>query len=308
MTCAAGVFEFEVEPDIKYRLLNGLDDIGITSETRRDRRFRGPRRQHPRPGHYKPLMAGSVREWDATAYQRVSVPHREWAKAILDRLPLDGSETVLDAGCGTGRVTQMLIERLPRGRVIGVDGSEAMVGKVREILRPTDEAFAADLTALELADRVDAVISSAVFHWVLDHDALFSRLHACLKPGGRLVAQCGGAGNIDRLRKTTRGVASLEPYAGHLHGLPEPWNYASPEETEERLRAAGFEAVRCWLQPWVVTPPEPFDFLRAICLAPYLDPLPSELHEPFIGAVLAAEGEPLRLDYIRLNIDARAPH
>ena len=252
-------------------------------------------------------MAEQVREWDATVYQRVSVPHEEWAKAILDRLPLDGSETVLDAGCGTGRVTRMLIERLPQGRVIGVDGSGAMVEKVREVLRPQDEAFAADLTTLELPDRVDAVVSSAVFHWILDHDALFSRMRACLEPGGRLAAQCGGAGNIDRLRETTREVASREPYAGHLRGLAEPWNYASPEKTEERLHAAGFEAVRCWLQPWEVTPPEPFEFLRTICLAPYLDPLPGELHESFVRAVLAAESEPLHLDYVRLNIEARAP-
>jgi trans-aconitate 2-methyltransferase len=253
-------------------------------------------------------MAGSVREWDATAYQRVSVPHEEWAKSILERLPLVGSETVLDAGCGTGRVTRMLIERLPHGKVIGVDGSQAMVEKVREVLRPQDEAFTADLTALKLADRVDAVISSAVFHWVLDHDALFSRMYACLKPGGRLAAQCGGAGNIDRLRETTREVASRDPYAEHLQGLSEPWNYASPEQTEKRLHAAGFEVVRCWLRPWDVTPPEPAEFLRVVCLAPYLDPLPSELHEPFVRAVLAAEAEPLRLGYVRLNIDARASH
>jgi trans-aconitate 2-methyltransferase len=252
-------------------------------------------------------MAGTLREWDATVYQRVSLPHEEWAKAVLDRLPLEGSETVLDAGCGTGRVTRMLIEGLGRGRVIAVDGSEAMVAKVRPILRPRDQAFTADLTALELADPVDAVISSAVFHWVLDHEALFSRLQGCLKPGGRLVAQCGGAGNIDRLRETARELASRRPYAGHLDGFTDPWNYASPEMTEDRLRAAGFEGVRCWLEPWEVLPPEPYEFLRTICLAPYLDPLPSELHEPFLRAVLAAEGEPLRLGYVRLNIEARRP-
>jgi trans-aconitate 2-methyltransferase len=247
-----------------------------------------------------------VREWDAATYQRVSVPHEEWAEAILARLPLRGDETVLDAGCGTGRVTRMLIERLPEGRVIGVDGSRAMVEKVREILRPEDEAFAADLTKLELAEPVDAVVSSAVFHWIKDHDALFGHMRAALKEGGRLAAQCGGAGNIDALRDTTREIASREPYAEHLQGLEEPWHYAGPEETEARLRAAGFEPVRCWLQPWEVIPPEPFEFLRTICLAPYLDPLPEALRPGFVEAVLAAEEEPLRLGYVRLNIEAVA--
>lgn len=248
----------------------------------------------------------TLREWEAGTYQRVSVPHEEWAEAVLGRLPLRGGETVLDAGCGTGRATRMLIERLPRGRVIGVDGSTAMIAKVREVLRPRDEAFVADLTELELAEPVDAVLSSAVFHWISDHERLFERLRAALPPGGRLAAQCGGAGNIDELRETTRQIAAEQPYAEHLADLQEPWNYATAEETEARLRAAGFGEVRCWLAPWEVIPPEPFEFLRAICLAPYLDPLPEDLRKPFVDAALAAEGEPLRLRYVRLNIDAVA--
>ena len=252
------------------------------------------------------MSAENVREWDAGTYQRVSVPHEEWAEAVLERLPLKGDETVLDAGCGTGRATRMLIERLPDGRVIGVDGSRAMIEKVSEILRPQDEAFAADLTQLEMEAPVDAVLSSAVFHWIKDHDALFTRMRAALVPGGRFAAQCGGAGNIDELRETTRRLAGRDPYAEHLRGLDEPWHYAATEETEARLRAAGFGDVRCWLQPWDVVPPEPFEFLRTICLAPYLDPLPEELRRPFVEAVLADEDEPLCLRYVRLNIEAVA--
>jgi trans-aconitate 2-methyltransferase len=246
------------------------------------------------------------REWDATTYKRVSVPHEEWAEAVLERLPLRGDETVLDAGCGTGRVTRMLVERLPQGRVIAVDGSAAMVEKVREVVRPGDEAFVADLTVLELSESVDAVVSSAVFHWIEDHGALFARMRAALKPGGRLAAQCGGAGNIDELRETTGEIAAREPYSEHLRDHEEPWHYASAEETEARLAAAGFDGIRCWLQPWDVTPPEPFEFLRTICLAPYLDALPEELRARFVDDVLAAEPEPLRLRYVRLNIEAVA--
>lgn len=248
----------------------------------------------------------SVREWDATTYQRVSVPHEEWAGAVLERLSPRGDETVLDAGCGTGRVTRMLIERLPEGRVIGVDGSQAMIAAVRKILRARDEAFVTDLTLLDLEAPVDAVLSSAVFHWIKDHDALFARMRGTLRPGGRLVAQCGGAGNIDELRETARLLAAREPYAEYLRGVEDPWHYATPEETEARLRAAGFENIRCWLQPWDVLPPEPFEFLRTICLGPYLDPLPDDLRRPFVEDVLAAEAEPLRLRYVRLNIDAQA--
>jgi trans-aconitate 2-methyltransferase len=247
------------------------------------------------------------RDWDAASYQRVSVPHEEWARSILERLELSGDETVLDAGCGSGRVTSLLIERLPEGRVVAVDGSPSMVEKVREVLRPQDEAQVSDLVELELEARVGAIFSSAVFHWVLDHDALFGALRQTLRPGGKLAAQCGGAGNINRLREVTRELQSREPYAVHFDGFEEPWNYAGAEETGERLARAGFTDVRAWLQPWRIIPPSPAEFLATVCLGPHMDRLPEDLRGPFIADVLAAEPEPLGLDYVRLNLEANAP-
>ncbi|HEX7059947.1 MAG TPA: methyltransferase domain-containing protein [Solirubrobacterales bacterium] len=244
------------------------------------------------------------RDWDAASYQRVSLPHEEWAQSILARLELSGDETVLDAGCGSGRVTGMLIEALPGGRVFAVDGSPSMIEEVRRMLRPQDEARVADLTALELSERVDAIFSSAVFHWIADHDLLFRRMRAALKPGGRLAAQCGGAGNIERLRRISDEIAATDPYGPYFVGFDRPWNYAGPEETEAGLREAGFEHARCWLQPWRVVPPSPAEFLATVCLGPHMDRLPEDLREPFIADVLAAEPEPLTLDYVRLNIEA----
>jgi trans-aconitate 2-methyltransferase len=249
-------------------------------------------------------MASATRDWDAGTYHRVSVPHEEWARSVLDRLPLRGDETVLDAGCGSGRVTGLLIERLPEGRVVAVDGSPSMVEKVREALRPDDAALVSDL--LELEQRVDAVFSSAVFHWVLDHGLLFRRLAAVLRPGGAIAAQCGGAGNIDRLRRICAEVTAEEPFAAYFEGFETPWNYAGAEETEARLTAAGFVDVRCWLQPWTIEPPEPAEFLRTVCLGPHMDRLPEKLQAPFVERVLEREPVPLRMEYVRLNIEARA--
>jgi trans-aconitate 2-methyltransferase len=251
-------------------------------------------------------MDSATRDWDAASYQRVSVPHEEWARSILDRLDLGGDETVLDAGCGSGRVTSLLIERLPWGRVVAVDGSASMIERVRDVLRAQDEAQVADLVEVEFADPVDAVFSSAVFHWIRDHDSLFRNLRRALRPGGRLAAQCGGAGNIHRLRTVTRGVQGEEPYASHLAGFEEPWLYADAEETEARLERAGFDRVRCWLQPWRIVPPSPAEFLATVCLGPYMDFLPDALRPRFVADVLAREPEPLALDYVRLNVEARA--
>jgi trans-aconitate 2-methyltransferase len=151
---------------------------------------------------------------------------------------------------------------------------------------------------------VGVVFSSAVFHWVLDHDALFRSLRAALRPGGRLAAQTGGAGNISRLKASSAEVMAREPYAPHFEGFGEQWNYAAPGETEERLARAGFSEARCWLQPWDVIPPEPAEFLRTVCLGPYIDRLPEDLRDRFVADVIALEDDPLVLDYVRLNIAA----
>jgi trans-aconitate 2-methyltransferase len=249
----------------------------------------------------------SGREWDAEVYDRVANAQFEWAQAVLQRLPLEGSETVLDAGCGSGRVTEQLVERLPRGRVLAMDASDSMVNKARERLGSRAKVWQADLAELELDEQVDAVFSNAVFHWIPDHDRLFARIHAALRPGGRLVAQCGGYGNVASLVRALTPVLAQERFARYLEDFTGDWYFATDDETAERLDRSGFTEVRCWLEPWPVRPEDPYSFLRAVSLGPHLARLPEDLQRPFVEAVLEEMGEPLELDYVRLNLDARRP-
>jgi len=247
-----------------------------------------------------------VREWDGTSYDRISGTMEALGLAVLDRLELRGDETVLDAGCGSGRVTQALIERLPGGRVIGVDESPSMIEAARQRLGPEVDLRVANLLELELTEPVDAVFSTATFHWIADHERLFARMRAVLAPGGRLVAQCGGEGNIDILRGLAREVLAREPYARHFEGWQPPWNYAGPDITRARLLAAGFSQAECWLTPALRQPEQPREFLSTIVLGPHVQQLPEELRERYMDEVLAALGEPVTVDYVRLNIDALA--
>jgi len=246
------------------------------------------------------------RDWNAESYDTISLPQQRWGAAVVARLSLVGDETVLDAGAGTGRVTEMVLARVPRGRVIAVDASPSMVATARERL-PADRTtvICADLLALELPEPVDAIVSTATFHWIHDHDALFARLRAALRDGGQFVAQCGGAGNVNRARRLGEELAARPPFAEHLAALGPIWNYATPEQTTERLERAGFEVSACWLQPSPQTPPRPREFLETVIYAPYLDHLPQALHDDFVDTAAAELGEPLVLDYVRLNFDAR---
>jgi trans-aconitate 2-methyltransferase len=247
-----------------------------------------------------------VREWDGASYDRISGVMAGLGLQVLARLELNGDETVLDAGCGSGRVTQALIERLPWGRVIALDASPSMVAAARERLGAAADIRTGDLLELELEQPVDAVLSTATFHWIADHERLFARLHAALRPGGRLVAQCGGEGNIDALRGVANEVLARGPYAEHFRDWRAPWHYAAPERTRERLLAAGFATACCWLTPAPQQPEHPREFLATIVLGPHVQRLPAELRDPFMDDVLLALEEPVTVDYVRLNIDALA--
>ncbi len=252
-------------------------------------------------------MNTGPREWDAQTYDRVSDPQFEWGLEVLDRLELRGDEYVMDAGCGSGRVTGELLEKLPDGRVLCVDASESMIEKAREALGDRADYKVADLSGLEIAERVDAVFSTATFHWIADHDLLFSRLYEALKPGRQLVAQCGGAGNVAKHAQAIVSVATRPEFVDHFKDMTVMWNFTPPDETEERLRNAGFDEVRCWLEDKPVQPADPYAFTTTVTMGPHLSRLPEDLRRPFAEAVLELEDDPLVLNYVRLNIEARKP-
>lgn len=244
-------------------------------------------------------------EWDAATYDRVADPQEQWAREVLSRLELRGNERVLDAGCGSGRVTRLLAELVPAGEVVAVDASAAMVSRARENLGPEIEVLHQDLLELSLPEPVDLVFSTAVFHHIRDHDTLFERVRGVLRPRGRLIAQCGGEGNVSRFRSKADAVAQRAPYNQFLEGMPVPWYFASPVATEKRLRERGFVDVRAWLQPKPTVPGDPHGFLRTVLLNYHVDRLPGELRDPFVNDVLAST-ESVEVDYVRLNIEAVA--
>lgn len=255
-------------------------------------------------------MAGAMnsgpREWDAETYDAVSDPQFEWGMEVLGRLDLRGEESVIDAGCGSGRITAELLDRIPDGELLAVDGSRAMIEKARERLGERVDYLVADLAELAVDEPVDLVFSTATFHWIPDHDALFRRLRSALKPGGRLVAQCGGQRNVAEHTVAIATVGARPEFAPHLTEMTGIWNFAGPNETEDRLRAAGFPEARCWLQPKPVTPADPLAFVTTVTLGPILAQLPEDLHRPFAEAVLEESPDPFTLDYVRLNIEATA--
>jgi trans-aconitate 2-methyltransferase len=266
-------------------------------------------------------------DWDAERYHRVSNPQFEWGRRVLRRLAPQPGERILDIGCGTGRLTAELVAAMGEGTVVAIDRSEAMLREVtvQAVEQPgphrlgDDRASVrvyvvrADGVALPFVDAFDAVLSTATFHWILDHDQLFASIYRALAPGGRLVAQCGGGANLGRLLDRAGALAASPALAPYFHGWRGPWEFADVPTTIERLDKAGFTAIDVSLESAPVTFPDRAgfrEFVSCVCLRDHLTRLPDDDRPQFLDTLAdeaTDDSPPFTLDYWRLNIAATKP-
>lgn len=259
-----------------------------------------------------------IREWNAASYHRVANPHVDWGEAVLARIPLQGDETVIDAGCGTGRLTERLLERLSSGHVIAIDQSANMLAAAEAHLGPRFGRAVTfrrrDLLTIEADSSADFIFSTATFHWITDHDALFAALYGALKPGGWLIAQCGGGPNIEAVAARALALLREEPYAAYAGSWNGPWHFAGAAEAESALQRAGFTGVSAEVIHAPVTMPDAAsyrEFLGTVVLGTHLERLPDDhLRSSYLDRIveLGARDEiPFSLDYWRLNLTGQRP-
>ena len=254
--------------------------------------------------------------WNPVTYDRLAMPHRDWAAEIVRQLPISTSDCIMDAGCGTGYMTAMVAERVPDGSVIAVDICEPMLAfgiESGKLKHPHIRVLCADLLDLPLHQEIDGIFSNAVFHWILDQRMLFSSLFDCLKDGGWLVAQAGGGPNMSSLLQDVYALQRSSPYAPYFADWNEPWTFVNEEEMRNNLLEAGFDGINVTLEARPVqfgTVAEYCQYLREIVLRPYLAKLPPELQEAFLnvlGEYSRSKARPLEVDYCRVNLSARKP-
>lgn len=265
------------------------------------------------------MTARQPAEWNAPVYHQVSNPHVTWGRTVLGGLELTGNETVVDAGCGSGRLTAELLELLPGGRVIAIDRSANMLQEARVNLESYGDRVAfvqadvADLTLEATGGPVDLVFSTATFHWIHDHPRLFRGIYRVLRPGGALSAQCGGGPNLERLLIRARALMDVPELAPFFEGWDGPWEFADDSTTADRLREAGFTDITTWLYE----APTPFEnaddyrrFLVNVILGEHLARLPESDRDRFADELVegaSREDPPYVFDYWRLNMRATRP-
>jgi trans-aconitate 2-methyltransferase len=259
--------------------------------------------------------------WNAEDYAAHSAGQFAWAMAVVDRLGLAEADTVLDIGCGDGKVTAAIAARVPAGRVLGVDRSAGMVALARR--RHAGAAGGRlsfcqmDATHLGLAPVFDVVVSNAALHWVRDHAAVLAGARACLKPGGRLTFQMGGRGNAIQAIQVAQAVIARAQWSAYFRGFAFPYYFYGPDDYYPMLEQAGLEARRVALVPRDMPHPSLDSLAGWIRTAwlPYHEPVPPELRHRFI-AELAAEyaarfppdpGGVLHVQMVRLEVEAVKP-
>jgi trans-aconitate methyltransferase len=257
-----------------------------------------------------------TKEWNASLYHQISAPQVSWGKKVLARISLLGHERVLDAGCGTGRLTRDLLEALPKGQVVALDVSQNMIAAARAYLEPDFkdrvEFVCSDLLDLSFESEFDGIFSTASFHWVHDHQQLFRNLYRALRPGGWLVAQCGGKNNLDRFLARVEPLLNSPAYARYFENYPFPWEFSDAETAAERLRAAGFDEINTSLEE----APTKFEdagefrqFVESVILRSHLQQIPDDAtRRQFMDELTrqsAADKTPYFLDYWRLNLQGR---
>lgn len=258
----------------------------------------------------------SSREWNSSVYHRVSGPQVSWGKKALSRLRFRGDEIVLDAGCGTGRLTAELLEALPHGRVVAIDLSQNMLRSAHEHLASFGSRVrivACDLLHLPFDRAFDVIVSTAAFHWVLDHDRLFDNLVRALIPNGWLEAQCGGGPNLAHLRQRADVLMNSPQFARFFASFYEPWLFQDCPAAADALRRAGFVDVETSVEaaPTVLDSAAQYsEFIRNVIFHRHLERIPDETNRvEFIARLTdqaARDDPPFLLDYWRLNLRGRA--
>lgn len=248
----------------------------------------------------------SMLAWDAHAYDQYATPHDRWGLETVNRLGLAGTETVLDFGCGTGRDVGRLLDALPNGRVVAVDGSPEMLAILRRRLAgrlDQVDVIEADLRRPLPALRVDAVMSVATLHWLPDHAAVFSHIARALRPGGRFAAEAGGAGNIAAILAAVSRVGSK--YGDGIASARSRRNFATVDDTLNNLTLAGFADIDVELVTELIAVPESAfeDYLAAVLLVPELQKTRIADRSAFVHAVAQEVGEPT-VDWVRIRLTA----
>jgi trans-aconitate methyltransferase len=231
-------------------------------------------------------------KWNAEDYAKNSSVQLQWAQELISKLALRDSESVLDIGCGDGKISAQLAQLVKNGNVLGVDLSDGMIRLASEQFPPAKNPNLSflhmDATDIHLSERFDVAFSSATLHWVRNHIAVLRGAHSCLKAGGKILFQMGGRGNATEVFRAIQAVLQHPEWLAYFEDFTPPYHFYGPEEYETWLLESSFrprrvELVQKDMQHQGV---EGLTGWLRTTWFPYTDCLPSEFRDTFLAEVV----------------------
>ena len=255
--------------------------------------------------------------WNPKDYAQHSSSQEAWARELLTQIELRPDDAVLDIGCGDGRTTAAIAQLVPGGRVVGVDLSPDMVRHANtqhgESGNPCFQQ--ADAAALPFSAEFSVVFSNATLHWVPDQRAAVQGISRALRPGGRVIAQMGGKGNVAEVISAFEHVAAGPRWRAIVTFGELPYRFNGPESYDAWLKESGLEVQECRLIPKDMVHNDVGIFVGWLRTAwhPYTANVPLELRDAFLrdtarhyiaGHPLDAQGR-VHVATVRLQVRAR---
>ncbi|RPI06495.1 MAG: methyltransferase domain-containing protein [Ignavibacteriae bacterium] len=236
-------------------------------------------------------MGGPSYQWNANDYAKSSGVQQQWARELIRKLRLKGSEHILDIGCGDGKATAEIAGSLPEGSVTGIDSSEPMIALAQS--RYPSDAFPhlrfqhGDASSLKFENEFDIVFSNAALHWILDQRPVVHGIRRSLKPGGKILLQMGGRGNAAEVIAALDKLIEESEWKGYFHRFTFPYGFYDSEEYGIWLRESGFDEIRSELIPKDAVHHDRAAFeswIRTTWL-PFTQRVPEEKREIFISSI-----------------------
>lgn len=262
-----------------------------------------------------------MHKWNPADYERSSSAQFSWAIGLISGLDLKGDESIMDIGCGDGKISAILASLVPKGRVVGIDLSSEMINFARS--RFPNEDFpnlsfqVGDASGLNFPEEFELAVSFACLHWVKDHLPVLKGVYRSLRPEGKVLFQCGGRGNASKILDITEDLIRSERWAQYYQGFSFPYHFYGPEEYKLWLSQAGLKARRVELVPkeMVHQGQAGLEGIIRNTWLPYTERLPAGLRPEFVSEIARRYIERYPLDddgkvhvaMMRLEVEADKP-
>lgn len=258
--------------------------------------------------------------WNADDYANNSSAQLQWADELIAKLDLKGCESILDIGCGDGKITAQLAQIVRNGYVLGIDSSESMIQRASKQfpsgIIPNLSFRHMDAIAIRLSEKFDVAFSNAALHWVKDQPAMLRHVHACLKTGGKVLFQMGGRGNAAGIFDVMQRITGHPRWQQYYENFKPPYHFYGPDEYKVWLMENGFTSSRIELLPKDMQNAgvEGLKGWLRTTWFPYTERLPIGLREAFLEEVVGIYliSHPVdglgntHVDMVRLEVEGNA--